>query len=106
MLMVEALALDGKYTDVHMYVVHTMYSRVVLKQLEKSISENSKTFNTQRQNLGNFKHFMRHESFCDMPVRGCGCKKCWSSGPWAENVSVNRDPLLACDKKIHDAKSA
>ena len=44
--MVEALALDGKYTDVHMYVVHTMYSRVVLKQLEKSISENSKTFNT------------------------------------------------------------
>ena len=35
-----------------------------------------------------------------MPVRGCGCKKCWSSSPRAENIFLNRDPLLACRKKL------
>ena len=42
--------------------------------------------------MGNFEHFLCHEIFCDMPVRGHGCKKRWSSSPRAENVSVNRNP--------------
>ena len=31
--------------------------------------------------MGNFEHFLHHEIFCDMPVRGRGCKKRWSSSP-------------------------
>ena len=73
-------------------------------------SENRKKYffqkSKKRWNSGNFKHFLRHEFFCHMPLGGHTCKKHWSSSPQAENVSVNRDPLLTCDKKFHGAKSA
>ena len=48
-------------------------------------------------------HFLWHASTA---VRGSNYKKCCSSSPRAENVSLNRDPLLACHKNFHGAKSA